>query len=138
MHNMFLGTAKHVLQTWKLSITDFDKHLASVQRQIDAIHVPRDIGRIPSKIGSGFSGFTADQWRLWTLVYSVFCLQNVVPEEHLECWRVFVIACSLFSCRVLTRDSVKIAHQFIVRFCQLASILFGKSFCTMNMHLHCH
>jgi len=34
--------------------------------------LPSDIGRIPSKItmGEGFSGFTADQWKNFILIYA--------------------------------------------------------------------
>ena len=33
-----------------------------IQQEVDTIKVPAGVGRIPHKISSKFSGFTADQW----------------------------------------------------------------------------
>jgi hypothetical protein len=37
------------------------------------IQIPADLGRIPNKIatGEGFSGFTADQWKTFVLIYAI-------------------------------------------------------------------
>ncbi len=105
---------------------------------IDSSCTPKDIGKIPRKIKSGFSSFTAGQWRLWTLIFSIICLHNVLPSPKLECWRQYVISCALISCKSVYKDSVRTAHKYIVRFCKLSSMLYGKEFCTINTHLHCH
>lgn len=61
MHNLFLGLAKTTLKVWKEKELLTDKHFDLLQRRVDAIVPPPEIGRIPSKIASGFSRFTADQ-----------------------------------------------------------------------------
>ena len=38
----------------------------------------------------------------------------------------------------VTIETTEYAHGCIVCFCKLSSILYGKTFCTINMHLHCH
>ena len=38
-------------------------HFEGIQNFVDSISVPSDIGHIPLKIGSGFSGFKADQFK---------------------------------------------------------------------------
>ena len=62
MHNLLLGSAKHIMNLWVnndiITRTDFDK----IQDIVDSFVVPNDVGRIPYRIGSGFSGFKADQW----------------------------------------------------------------------------
>ena len=63
MHNLFLGLAKHVTNTWKELQILKPIHFAEVQKKADSIVPPPKIGRIPCKIGSGFSSFTADQWK---------------------------------------------------------------------------
>ena len=63
MHNLFLGTAKTMLKkVWleKKLITDHQFEL--IQTRVDAMTVPNDIGRVPRKSLSSFSGFTAEQW----------------------------------------------------------------------------
>lgn len=61
MHNLFLGSGKHILKDiWikrgLISESQFDL----IQNRIIC---PPDIGRIPNKIKSAFSSFTADQYR---------------------------------------------------------------------------
>ena len=47
MHNLLLGTAKHVMETWKkLSVID-NKTLVAIQHKVDSFICPPNIGRIP-------------------------------------------------------------------------------------------
>ena len=63
MHNLFLGTAKRMIEIWlELSVlTQAD--LEHVQNKVDASNVPSYLGRLPFKIAKSFSGFTAEQWK---------------------------------------------------------------------------
>lgn len=72
---------------WLSEKNDFisDEDFQRIQELVDGMTVPQDIGRIPGKIANSFSGFTADQWKNWTVVYSLFALKGVLPENHLEC-----------------------------------------------------
>ena len=49
-----------------------DKHFDLLQRRVDAVIPPPEIGRIPSKISTGLTWFTADQWKNWVCYYSAF------------------------------------------------------------------
>ena len=93
MHNLLLGTAKHVIEIWKhLSLID-NKSFQVIQQIVDSFISPPDIGRLPYKISSGFSGFTAEQWKNWTLYFSLFSLKGTIPWQHYNCWHQFVKAC---------------------------------------------
>ena len=62
MHNLLLGTAKHVMNLWiKRGIITIS-HFEKIQIDVDSFSLPRDINRIPYKISSGFASFKADQW----------------------------------------------------------------------------
>ena len=65
MHNLFIGTAKHILKDiWMSSNSSLlsTAALHTIQDRIDdIIYVPTDIGRIPWKIETGFSGSTSVQ-----------------------------------------------------------------------------
>ena len=37
-----------------------DKYLQSIQQTVDNFITPNDVGHIPTRIASGFAGFTAD------------------------------------------------------------------------------
>ena len=63
MHNLFLGTAKWMMEMWlELSVlTRAD--LENEQEMVDGCKAPSNIGRLPFKIAKSFSGFTAEQWK---------------------------------------------------------------------------
>ena len=90
MHNLLLGTAKHMVSVWRSCGIILDKDLESIQHAVDSFTTPSDIGRIPTRISSGFSGFTADQWRNWTLLYSLCSLKRLLPQRDNVCWQKFV------------------------------------------------
>ena len=62
MHNLFLGTAKHFLKNILIDQKIINEtNFVVIQERVDSLIIPSDIGRIPHKILSGFSSFTADQ-----------------------------------------------------------------------------
>jgi len=138
MHNLLLGTAKHVLNTWIkegiLEINDIFK----LQARVNKVKPPSDIGRIPSKIANGFSGFTADQWKNWICIYSLYALKGVIPNKHYDVWADFVHACQILCSKVITKQNCQIADQKLLTFCKNFEKLYGKEKCTPNMHLHGH
>ena len=138
MHNLFLGTGKHILSVWidtnLLNKTHFDK----IQQFVDNVVVPSDIGRIPSKISSGFSSFKADQFKTWITIYSIPALHGVLPDDHLECWRHFVLACRILCKQSLSNTDLVLADSLLLQFCKRVQRMYGKNVITPNMHLHGH
>ena len=138
MHNLFTGTAHKVLATWKEKQILSDEHFSSIQGTVNSFCVPSNIGRIPSKIASGFSGFKSDQWRTWTIIYSLVALKPILPPEHYIMWAKFVEAIYLICRRSVSLIDLEKADKLLVSFCQDFESLFGSQECTINMHLHCH
>ena len=138
MHNLFLGIAKHAISVWKNNNTLSPQAMFKIQEVVDSIEVPSNIGRIPSKIASGFADFTADQWKNWILVYSLVALKNRLPDPDFTCWAKFVNACRLLCAPVITSNAISQAHDLIVEYCRKFENLYGKEACTINMHLACH
>jgi len=105
MHNLFLGTGKHMITIWEdqdyLRRREFD----SIQEFIDSI-------AILLKIASGFSGFKAVQFKNWITIYSIPVLFKILPPEHLECWRHFVLACRILCKQSLSKADIELAHHF--------------------------
>ena len=138
MHNLFLGTGKRMIFVWLeqqfLSKDDFK----TIQNFIDSMHVPSDIGRIPLKIESSFAGFTADQYKTWITIFSIPALCKILPSEHLECWRQYVLACRILCKQSLSHTEIDLADCLLLRFCNKMEILYGKDVITPNMHLHAH
>ena len=66
IQNLFLGSAEYFMKSLILGrglISESD--IQVIQKRMDNFTVPADIGRIPHKIATGFSSFTADQWKNW-------------------------------------------------------------------------
>lgn len=139
MHNLFLGTAKHCLKSiWSNSgILTLEKFQV-IQSRIDSCIVPSDIGRIPHKILSGFSSFTADQFKNWIIYFFLVCLRDILDKNNLECWRHFVLGCRLLCTRSITHEKAKLADAFLLQFCRRIQRMHGCSAITPNMHFHNH
>ena len=138
MHNLLLGTPKHVIKVWIKQQLLTHQDLLLIQQRSELLSFPHDIGRIPCKIASGFSGFTADQWRVWTTVLSPIVLKGMLPNNDLSCWLLFVNACRLLMTRIITVDNVTQADEYLTLFCKKFERLYGKAACTPNQHLHMH
>src|SRR5437763_16310016 len=74
MHCLFIEIANWIVKKlWnddgKLSKSD----LNLMENRAKQIKLPAGMGRIPYKIstGDGFSGFTADQWKSFILIYAI-------------------------------------------------------------------
>ena len=138
MHNLFLGTGKRVLSLWINSGLLSSTHFVKIQDLVDSMVVPPDVGRIPLKISSGFSGFKADQFKTWINVFSIPALYDVLPTDHFECWRHFVLACRILCRQALTEVDITLADTLLLQFCNRVQRLYGASAITPNMHLHGH
>ena len=139
MHNLLLGTSKRMMEVWKeLKLVDV-KHYPLIHNHLTTF-VTNDIGQLPSKskILSGFSGLTAEEWKNWTMFFSLFSLKEVLPLEHYQCWHLFVKACYLLCRRTITRTELDQAHAHLMSFYSEVVVLYGKDHCTMNLHLHGH
>ena len=139
MHNLFLGTPKRILQQqWIENGLISKKNLERIQQIVHSCKVPIGIGRIPNKIASNFAHLTADEWKNWTLLFSLIALQDILPNEHLQCWQKYVSACNIFCSSVLTLDDINLADELMTSFFTMAEFLYGSSFLTINTHLHLH
>ena len=138
MHNLLLGTARHILSVWKELKIVTKEHFESIQSKVDSFTTPDDVGRIPTKISSGFSGFKAEQWRNWTLLFSLYSLKDEIPHSHYNCWQLFVKACHLLCRRTITGRQIQEADKLLMEFCNAFKRLYGKEHCNINLHLHGH
>ncbi len=100
--------------------------------------MPHDVGRIPRKIASGCSGFTAYQWKNWTTILSLFCLKGLIGDKHYDMWSDFVQACIIIFSRVISADRLEVADRYLQTFLSKFVSLYGPLNCTPNMHLHLH
>ena len=138
MHNLLLGTGKHMLSIWLEHRLLSPSQFQQLQECVDSFVVPSDMGRIPRKIETGFSSFTADQFKNWITVFSIPALFETLPSQHLECWRHFVLACRILCKHRLSMDDISLADALLMRFCRRVQHWYGESAVTPNMHMHTH
>ncbi len=139
MHNLFLGTAKHMMKrVWLPKGVVTNEQLNLIQARVDNMQVPSDIGRVPEKIATSFGGFTADQWKHWTIIYSLYALRDILPKEHYLCWQAFVLSCFHLCRRIISLEDIQKADLLLLKFCKDVEQLYGNAVITPNMHLHCH
>ena len=138
MHNILLGSAKHIIGLWKKLGLFKEGDNEHIQTLVNKFVTPSDVGRIPYKIASGFSSFTADQWKNWTLIFSLIALKETLPDCHYQCWYVFVEACHLICSRAISLDNVVELDRLLMKFCNYVEATYGIDACTPNLHLHGH
>lgn len=137
MHNLFLGTAKRMVRNvWAEKYLD-KPSLLKIEHRLREVVVPSGLGRLPVSVAAG-TFLTAEQWKNWTLYFSIYCLHDILPKSHLECWRHFVLACQKLSPHEITENDVTVADLLLLRFCKKVFELYGHEALTPNIHLHCH
>ena len=138
MHNLLLSTAKHMVEIWKKVNFFTEIDFAPTQERVNSFIPLPDIGCIPMKILSAFSGFTAQQWKNFTVLFSLFALKGILPPPHYNRWHLFLKATYLLCRRTITKDQLEEADTYLMMFCRRFHDLYSQRTCTMNMHLHCH
>ena len=141
MHNLFLGIAQWIVRKlWiegnKITKTD----LETMERRAKGIKIPADLGRIPYKIatGEGFSGFTADQWKTFVLVYAIPIMWDLLSVPDREILSNFVRACSLLVYRIIDNNMITEAHERLLKVAMLVEKHYGPEKITPNLHLCLH
>ena len=72
------------MEVWTKNNILAKQDLVIAEERMSHMQAPYSIGHLPLKIGSGFPGFTADQWRNWTISYSAIALRDVLHRDHLQ------------------------------------------------------
>ena len=137
MHNMLLGTAKHMFNVWVYIDVITPKKIDIIDGKMLETCVPSENMRSPNSM-SHYKGFKSDEWKQWVQYYSLYCLKKVLPRKHFNVWQIFVRACNLLLTRSISKGDVRDAHQLLVLFCQQFERVVGEQYCTPNMHMHLH
>ena len=141
MHCLFLGIAKWIVKRiWVDEGVLTPDNLKNIQRKMNQIQVPADLGRIPRKIdcGEGFSNFTADQWRTFFTIYATTSLWEYLSAIDRTILTHFVRVCSVLAGRILTFDLIAEATERLIKIIKLIEEHYGRDKVTPNLHLSLH
>ena len=60
--------------------------LVLIQSRVDSAQCPGDVGKIRCKIDKfSFDGFTAEEFKNWTIIFSVYALHDILPDDDIKC-----------------------------------------------------
>lgn len=138
MHNLFLGTAKRMVDIWTNCGFLTNATRTTMQKLADGVVAPPGFPSLARKIERKFGFMTADDWKAWCLVYSPFVLKDVLAHRYYVHWMLFVSACRLLAKTVITYDEIDEAHRLLERFVRGCARLYQRQSITPNMHLHLH
>ena len=133
MHNLYIGTTKTILHAVWIKRGILDKSsLVTIDERISSLNVPLNVrfSRLHPLITNSASSFTAEQWMVWVNYYSLYCLHELLPVHHFECWRHFVLASRLLSKRQLNSHEASLADALLLQFCRLFQHLYGNNHCS--------
>ena len=141
MHCLFLGIAHWIIKRLWIDGNKITKHgLEKMEERAKKIQIPVDLGRVPNKIatGEGFSGFTADQWKTFILIYAIPLMWDLLAEPDRKILGNFVRACSLLVCRIIDHNILNEAHKRLLKVVTLIEENYGPGRITPNLHLCLH
>ena len=141
MHCLFLGIAHWIVKRLWIDENKISKaDLKLMEKWAKQIKLPSDLSQIPYKIatGEGFSGFTANQWKNFVLIYAIPLMWDLLNGSNWEILNNFVRACSLLVCRTIDDDVLNEAHIRLLSVATLIEENYGPEAITPNIHLSLH
>ena len=112
--------------------------LERLQERIEGISSLSDIGRLPGNIKSNYGGCTAAQWKNFVLLFSMYALEDVLPDQHLHYWQSFVLACRHLCKPCITKSDLIVSDCKLLHFLREYEKINSELAITPNMHLHLH
>ena len=154
MHCLFMGLAKSLFKRLLEVGVLTEDILREMQKGMDSMDVPTDIGRIPRKMQSRMSKLTASQWKNLLIIYARTVMRGHVwssdetdpsRDEPIDpdkaAYRLVQMLsciCDGFSRCNQTRSNVERTHALLLQYCALYLRAFGAEGCTINTHVACH
>lgn len=137
MHCLYLGVAKHMFMMWREDGTLDDKILKKIDQRLIRIDGSTRIGSLPKRL-SLRTKLTADEWKNWTMYYSLIVLHDVLPKAKMLNWLTFVKACRIISKPVVSQKQLKLVDALLSKFGKEFTSIYGFRKVTPNMHFACH
>jgi hypothetical protein len=167
MHLVLLNITEELFMLWnqtKLAIDDSksgDQYNVRVQRSPYLLSnqslkiigtalyqsrpdIPAFLGHAPRPIDRNYKGFKASEWKAWLLLYGVPLLDQHLPSEYVENFRVLGQLYSLATRHSLLEVDVSSISSLAARFVKSFEQLYYKgesnrlSVCTVNIHMLLH
>lgn len=90
--------------------------LKELSKKIEELNTVTSIERIPRRKETNYGNYTAEEWRNWTLTFSMYALYKIIPDNHLRVCKRSVLACRILCQSVITKQEIKKADALLVNF----------------------
>jgi hypothetical protein len=128
---------QYLIEIWKESWTK--KQLKELQRRINEVVLPGDVGSFGTKFAANISGLKAAELRLFFLSVALAVLDSdFLKPSEIKLIETFVTACRLIDVIAITEAQAREAHALFGKFVRAFAKLYGKERVTPNMHYHAH
>ncbi|OAD70080.1 hypothetical protein PHYBLDRAFT_115470, partial [Phycomyces blakesleeanus NRRL 1555(-)] len=117
MHNLFLGTAKRMMERWLADKLIDDKKLIAMQKAVKKVVLLPDYMSLGTKIAKGFPYMKADEWISWCHVYSPIVLRDMLLLPEFKNWIESVNVCRYFTKPSVSEEDIKNGHICLEKFC---------------------
>ena len=89
-HKLLGGTGEDHVTFLLLTELAIENFISPPKKQIIYSTVfwclPTNMKCLPKKISSNYGFYTAKQWKNWTPIYSLYTLEGIFGDNHLQCW----------------------------------------------------
>jgi hypothetical protein len=143
MHSVLLGVQRQFIDIW----TDSKYHetewyisaskVANIDGMLLAIKPPCDIKRFPRSLKLA-GKWKASELRSFMLFYSMFVLQNALPDKFLKHWSVLVSSMYSLLCEKISRTDLFAIDSKLRKFVSETKALYGEEHMSFNLHQLCH
>jgi len=111
-----------------------------MQQRADKIKFPSDLGRRPVRIatGEGFSNFTADMWKTFTLIFAIPITWDFLGDTDKKILAYFVRACKILTSQQLQKSDLNEAFTRLLDMNVLIEQKYGQEKISLNLHSCLH
>uniref|UniRef100_A0ABD2W6M6 Uncharacterized protein n=1 Tax=Trichogramma kaykai TaxID=54128 RepID=A0ABD2W6M6_9HYME len=139
MHNTHEGVVKKLIDLWfnsKYSNEIFSiSHFTNlVDDKLCSIKPPSFISRRPRTIKDHFPYWKALECKLWLFYYSLPILEDILPSDHFEHYKLLVLAIFLLSQSKISSQDLHNAEILIFEFHSRFERLYGLKYMSSNVH----
>ncbi|KAG1652613.1 hypothetical protein GQR58_026194 [Nymphon striatum] len=119
-------------QTWYIG-----RSLSVINHKLCKIKIPSSISRLPRSL-SERKFWKGSEWKSFLLYYSLIVLQGTLPQQYFNHWFLLVFSINLLLQDKINPIDVDLAEKTLMRFVQNVPVLYGREYCTFNVHQLLH
>ncbi|XP_030838496.1 uncharacterized protein LOC115922885 [Strongylocentrotus purpuratus] len=142
MHCLLLGVTRQLAELWFTCATN-PFYIGSVRlmsvfdERLRSIKPPNIVARAPRPISERKS-WKASEWYSWLLIYSLPCLNGILPREYWLHFLLLVQASYLLLQKSITLEDLHQSDLLLLEFVGKCQILYGAGVMTFNIHSLTH